>query len=128
MHNAAFAASGIDAAHVPLDVAGEEDLLWAADVFALLGVATGAESFAAGSGTRAVRSGPAQRVGRRDGHGGWDWREIQGAAEADGLEALVRTAAEQFEWWTGAAAPAVVMRDAARRHMATRQAAAGEST
>jgi shikimate 5-dehydrogenase len=44
--------------------------------------------------------------------------ESLGCQTIGGLEMLVAQAQEQFEWWTGARAPAAIMRDAALRRLA----------
>ncbi|MGH9255161.1 MAG: type I 3-dehydroquinate dehydratase, partial [Vicinamibacterales bacterium] len=125
MHNAAFAAAGLDAVCVPLPAADFDDFLTFADRLGLAGASVtmpfelDALRVSHGADELTRRAGAANTL-RRQGDG---WHamhtDVEGvpvpvnARTLDGLIMLVAQAERQFEWWTGRRPPAGVMRAAA---------------
>ena len=127
MHNAAFAAAGLDAVCVPLCAADFADFLMFADALGIVGAGV-TVPFTLDALRASTRSDDlTRRVGAVDtirrAHGGWEATIADAAGVVDPTEAasgnvdsvagLVAQAERQFEWWTGRAPAQGVMRAAA---------------
>jgi 3-dehydroquinate dehydratase/shikimate dehydrogenase len=128
MHNAAFAAAGLDAVCVPLCAADFEDFLTFADALGITGAGVTSpftlDALAASvrpSGDRLARLGTVNTVRRVA--DGWEATNTEGnmgprdetheLRQQNDIEGLVADAGRQFEWWTGRRAEPGVMHAAA---------------
>lgn len=114
LHNAAFAAAGLDAVCVPLSAADFEDFLAFADALNIAGASIcapfGRDALAVSvrSDDAAARAGAANALRRAA--KGWEARHTSTASVATGrpmaastsdCDSLVAEAEQQWEWWTG---------------------------
>lgn len=118
MHNAAFAAAGIDAVQVPLRAADFDDFLTFADALGIAGASVTMPFKLDALRASASADAWTQKVGvantlRLKGE---EWEATNTDVEGlQGLPMLIAQAERQFEWWTGTRPPAGVMREAARQ-------------
>jgi 3-dehydroquinate dehydratase/shikimate dehydrogenase len=127
IHNAAFAAAGLDAVCVPLLASGFEDFVTFAEALRVVGASVAtpylpdAFTVSIRSDETARRAGVANTIRRAA--DGWEAtytgavvgpRDLPPASQSqDDIDTLVAEAERQFEWWTGRSPAVGVMRAAA---------------
>ena len=126
MHNAAFAAAGLDAVCVPLCAADYADFLTFADAMGIVGAGVTVPFTLDALQASRQSDDLARRVGAADTirrvHGGWEATNTAAGAldpieatsgSVDSVARLVAQVERQFEWWTGRRPAPGVMRAAA---------------